>query len=88
MPESLSSLAAKKSLLLNAVQPDYPANIPGSWQAQDIRNSGKRMRAGDRCSWCVVALWAAVLFALAAATLLLRTLLLRAGNSRSGSGGY
>ena len=89
MPESLSSLAAKKSLLLNAVQPDYPANIPGSWQAQDIRNSGKRMRAGDRCSWCVVALWAAVLFALAAATLFLRTLPTPSGHpgSAAQSGG-
>ena len=88
MPESLNSLAAKKALLLNAVQPDYPANIPGSWQAQDIRNSAKRLRAGDRCSWCVVGLWVFVLGALTAATLLLRTLLLRADNSRSGSGSY
>eukprot|EP01043_Picozoa_sp_COSAG02_P013803 COSAG02_NODE_558_length_20348_cov_6.479431_15_plen_84_part_00 len=53
MPEQPGALSAQ---LLNVQEPVYPENIPGSAQAQAVRNNGRTLRAGDSTTWCLLGL--------------------------------
>jgi hypothetical protein len=63
----------------------YPQNIPGSAQAQAVRNNGRTLRGGDSCTWRILGLFVCGLAALAGAVLFQRSRVHSGWSSSSGS---
>lgn len=82
MPEQPGALNAQ---LLNAQALSYPENIPGSAQAQAVRNNGRTLRGGDSFTWCLLGLVVCAVAALGLAMLFPRDHVHSGWSSSSGS---